>query len=166
MGSHMHPRKVYQVLFPFKRYFRCAQAQHFLVFCWLVVALIRDPGKSTLKGLGRICLPSSNTGRPCGWFGRGNGTPKRRRRRWPRPRSVRSRHRWTACCILSVIASLSKAGQQHPLGHTTRHSEHDPYTFGFEMVLLMALGPLSSRWPWCRSIPSVEGIRTSCSGRW
>ena len=52
MGSHMHPRKVYQVLFPFKRYFRCAQAQHFLVFCWLVVALIRDPGKSTLKGLG------------------------------------------------------------------------------------------------------------------
>jgi hypothetical protein len=31
-----------------------------------------------------------------------------------------------------------KRGQQHPLGHTTRHSEHDPYTFGFEMVLLIA----------------------------
>src|SRR6266487_4244234 len=44
------PRKVYQVLSPCKRHFRCAQAQHFLVFCWLVIALIRDPGKGTLKG--------------------------------------------------------------------------------------------------------------------
>lgn len=31
-----------------------------------------------------------------------------------------------------------KRGRKHPLGHTTRHSEHDPYTFGFEMVVLMA----------------------------
>ena len=31
-----------------------------------------------------------------------------------------------------------KRGRKHPLGHTTRHSEHDPYTFGFEMVLLIA----------------------------
>jgi hypothetical protein len=27
------------------------QAQHFLVFCWLVMALIRDPGQGSLKGL-------------------------------------------------------------------------------------------------------------------
>ena len=46
------PRKIYQVLYPCKRHFRCAQAQHFLVFCWLVIALIRDPGKGTIKGLG------------------------------------------------------------------------------------------------------------------
>ena len=52
MGSHMLPRKVYQVLYPFKRHFRCAQARHFLVFCWLVVALIRAPGKGTHKRLG------------------------------------------------------------------------------------------------------------------
>jgi hypothetical protein len=31
-----------------------------------------------------------------------------------------------------------KRGRKHPWGHTTRHSEHDPYTFGFEMLLLMA----------------------------
>jgi Transposase DDE domain len=33
-----------------------------------------------------------------------------------------------------------KRGRKHPLGHTTRHSEHEPYTFGFEMVLLIASG--------------------------
>jgi hypothetical protein len=29
-------------------------------------------------------------------------------------------------------------GRQHPWGHTTRHSAHDPDTFGFEMVLRLA----------------------------
>jgi hypothetical protein len=52
------PRKVYQVLYPFKRHFRCAQAQHFLVFCWLLIALIRDPGKGTFKGLQLYLLPT------------------------------------------------------------------------------------------------------------
>jgi hypothetical protein len=33
------PRTVYQVLYPCKQHFRCAQARHFLVFCWLLVAL-------------------------------------------------------------------------------------------------------------------------------
>jgi hypothetical protein len=56
-GRTCIPRKVYQVLFPFKRDFCCVQAQHFLVFWWLVVALIRDPGKGTLRGLGTY-LPS------------------------------------------------------------------------------------------------------------
>ena len=50
-GCTCIPSKVYQVLYPLKRHFRCAQAQHFLVFCWLLIALIRDPGKGTLKGL-------------------------------------------------------------------------------------------------------------------
>src|SRR5512132_1736448 len=50
-GHTCIPRKVYQVLYPCKRHFRCAQAHHFLVFCWLVVALIRASGKGTLKGL-------------------------------------------------------------------------------------------------------------------
>jgi hypothetical protein len=50
-GSTCIPRKVYQVLYPLKRHFRCTQGQHFLVFCWLLMALIRDPGKGTLKGL-------------------------------------------------------------------------------------------------------------------
>src|SRR4029453_15311751 len=50
-GSTCIPRKVYQGLYPLTRHFGCAQAQHFLVFCWLLMALIRDPGKGTLKGL-------------------------------------------------------------------------------------------------------------------
>ena len=50
-GSTRIPSKVYQVLYPFKRHFRCVQAPYFLVFCWLVMALIRAPGKGTLKGL-------------------------------------------------------------------------------------------------------------------
>ena len=45
------PRTVYDFLYPFKPLFRCAQARHFVIFCWLLVAIIRDPGAGTLKGL-------------------------------------------------------------------------------------------------------------------
>ena len=31
-----------------------------------------------------------------------------------------------------------KRGRQHPLGHVTRQSESSPYTFGFDMVVLVA----------------------------
>ena len=51
------PSKVSQGLYPLKRHFRCAQAQPFLVFCWLVMALTRDPGQGTLKGLGASLPP-------------------------------------------------------------------------------------------------------------
>ena len=46
------------MLYPLKRHFRCAQAQHFLIFCWLLIALIRDPGKGTLKGLQSYLPPT------------------------------------------------------------------------------------------------------------
>jgi len=133
------PRKIYQVLYPCKKHFRCAQAQHFLVFCWLVIALIRDPGKGTIKGLGAY-LPSK--------------LPY-----WTTLRMVRS-SQWDAAAVMTQMATTTlrtlpppadgvlyligdstlkdKRGRKHPLGHTTRHSEHDPYTFGFEMVLLIA----------------------------
>jgi hypothetical protein len=76
-GSTRIPSKVYQVLYPFKRHFRCVQAQHFLVFCWLVMALIRAPGKGTLKGL-RPYLPAKLPfGPPDAWCGRGNGMRRR-----------------------------------------------------------------------------------------
>ena len=45
------PRNVYDFLYPFKPLFRCSQARHFVIFCWLLVAIIRDPGAGTLKGL-------------------------------------------------------------------------------------------------------------------
>jgi hypothetical protein len=133
------PRKVYQVLYPCKRHFRCAQAQHFLVFCWLLIAVIRDPGKGTLKGLGAylpLKLPY-----------------------WTTLRMVRS-SQWDAIAVMTQMAAATlrtlpppadgvlyvigdstvkeKCGRKHPLGHTTRHGEHEPYTFGFEMVLVMA----------------------------
>ena len=133
------PRKIYQVLYPCKRHFRCAQAPHFLVFCWLVIALIRDPGKGTIKGLGAY-LPSQ--------------LPY-----WTTLRMVRS-SQWDAAAVMTQMATTTlrtlpppadgvlyligdstlkdKRGRKHPLGHTTRHSEHDPYTFGFAMVLLIA----------------------------
>jgi hypothetical protein len=44
-------KNVYNVLYKFKPIFCCAQARHFWVFCWLLIALILDSGKGTLKGL-------------------------------------------------------------------------------------------------------------------
>jgi hypothetical protein len=115
------------VLYPFKRDFPCAQAQHFLVFSWLVVALIRDPGKGTLKGLGPYLPPTLRYGTTL--------------------RMVRSGH-WDAPTLVSAMAAATlrvlpppadgirsligestlkeKRGRKHPLGHITRQSEHDP----------------------------------------
>jgi hypothetical protein len=138
-GRTCIPRTVYQVLYPFKKHFRCAQAQHFLVFCWLVVALTRAPGKGTLKGL-RPYLPST--------------LPY-----WTTVRMVRS-GQWDAQAVITDVAAATlrslppppdgvlyligdstlkpKRGCKHPLGHFTRHGEHEPYQFGFELVLLIA----------------------------
>ena len=45
------PRTVYDFLYPFTPLFRCSQARHVVIFGWLLVAIIRDPGVGTLKGL-------------------------------------------------------------------------------------------------------------------
>jgi hypothetical protein len=138
-GSTCIPRKVYQVLYPLKRHFRCAQGQHFLVCCWLLIALIRDPGKGTCKGLTPYLPPTLQY--------------------WTTLRMIRS-GQWEAEAVVCQMATATlralpppadgilhligdstlkeKRGRKHPLGHTTRHSEHDPYTFGFEIVLLIA----------------------------
>lgn len=138
-GSTCIPRKVYQVLYPLKRHFCCAQAHHFLVFCWLLMALIRDPGKGTLKGLKPYLPPALKY--------------------WTTMRMIRS-GQWQAEAVVCDLATATlralpppadrvlyligdstmkeKRGRKHPLGHTTRHSEHEPYRFGFEVVLLIA----------------------------
>jgi hypothetical protein len=135
------PSKVYQVLSPCKRHFRCAQAPHFLVFCWRIIALRRAPGTGTLKGLGAslpLKLPYGTT-----------------------LRMVRS-NQWDAAAVMTQVATATlrvrpppvdgvlyligdsplqeKRGRKHPLGRTTRHSEHAPYPFGCEMGLLIASG--------------------------
>lgn len=138
-GSTCIPRKVYHVLYPLKGHFGCAQAQHFLVFCWLVMALIRDPGKGTLKGLKPYLPPTLHY--------------------WTTVRMIRS-GQWDGEAVVCDLATATlralpppadgvlyligdstvkeKRGRKHPLGRTTRHSEHAPYTFGFEAVLLIA----------------------------
>jgi DDE family transposase len=138
-GCTCIPSKIYQVLYPLKRHFRCAQAQHFLVFCWLLMALIRDPGKGTLKGLRAYLPPTLHY--------------------WTTLRMLRA-GQWDAEAVVYDLATTTlralpppsngvlyligdstlkdKRGRKHPLGHTTRHGAHEPYTFGFEMVLLMA----------------------------
>jgi Transposase DDE domain len=138
-GSTCIPRRVYQVLYPLKRHFRCAQGQHFLVCCWLLMALMRDPGKGTCKGLTPYLPPTLQY--------------------WTTLRMIRS-GQWDAEAVVCQMATATlralpppadgilhligdstlkeKRGRKHPLGHTIRHSEHDPYTFGFEIVLLIA----------------------------
>jgi hypothetical protein len=127
------------VLYPFKRHFRCTQAQHFLVFCWVLIALIRDPGKGTLKVLTPYLPPALKY--------------------WTTVRMIRS-GQWDAEAVVCAMATATlrtlpppsdgilyligdstlkeKRGRKHPLGPTTRHSDHKPYTFGFEIVLLVA----------------------------
>jgi hypothetical protein len=153
------PRKVYQVLDPCKRHFRCAQAQHFLVCCWLVMALVRDPGTGTLKGRGASLPPKLPY--------------------WTTLRMIRSRQ-WDANAVLEQMATAplralpppadgilslieestlqDKRGRKHPLGHTTRHSAHDPYRCGFEMVLRMA------RWDRLRIPIALAPIDPTCRG--
>jgi Transposase DDE domain len=158
-GSTCIPRKVYQVLYPLKRHFGCAQAQHFLVFCWLLMALTRDPGKGTLKGLKPYLPPTLKY--------------------WTTMRMIRS-GQWDVEAVVCALATATlralpppadgvlyligdstvkeKRGRKHPLGRTTRHSEHAPYTFGFEVVLLIA------SWDHVRVPVALALIDPTCRG--
>jgi hypothetical protein len=102
------------------------------------MALIRDPGKGTLKGL-KLYLPPT--------------LPY-----WTTLRMVRS-GQWDAQAVLTHMATATlralpppadgvlylsgdstlkpKRGRKHPVGHVTRHNNHDAYVFGFELVLLI-----------------------------
>jgi Transposase DDE domain len=133
------PTNVYNTLYKFKPLFRCVQARHFSVFCWLLIALILDNGKGTLKEL-------------CGYL-----PPKLRY--WTLMRMVRS-GQWDDKVLVDEMSRdvlgwlpapadgvihlnadktrKDKRGRKHPLGLVTRDSKHAPYHFGFEMVLLIA----------------------------
>ena len=133
------PRTVYDFLYPLKPLFRCTQARHFVIFCWLLVAIIRDPGAGTLKGLCPYLPPHLSY--------------------WALIRMLRS-GKWDAQVVMTGIAEKvlrslppaadgklyligdtthkPKRGRKHPLGHVTRQSESASYTFGFAMVVLVA----------------------------
>jgi hypothetical protein len=126
-GSTGIPRKVYQVLSPLKSHCGCVQAPHFLVCCWLVMAWIRDPGKGPRKGR-KLSLPPTL-------------------QYWTTVRRIRA-GQWEAQAVGCALATATlralpppadgvldligdstlqaKRGRQHPLGHTTRHSEPAP----------------------------------------
>jgi hypothetical protein len=133
------PRNVYDFLYPFKPLFRCTQARHFVIFAWLLVAIIRDPGAGTLKGLCPYLPPHLSY--------------------WALIRMLRS-GKWDAQAIMNgmadkVLRSLPpaadgklyligdtthkpKRGKKHSLGHVTRQSSSSPHFFGFGMVVLVA----------------------------
>jgi Transposase DDE domain len=133
------PRNVYDFLYPFKPLFRCTQARHFMLFCWLVVAIIRDPGVGTLKS----ALPYVPAGlsywallrmvRSGQWDAQAvlKGMSKKVLRALPPPADGR-------LYLIGDTTLKAKRGRKHPLGLVTRQSASSPYTFGFGMVVLIA----------------------------
>lgn len=131
--------KVYDFLYQFKGHFRCRQGRHFLIFCWLLVMLTIDCGRGTIKSLSRIVPPHITY--------------------WAMMRMIRSG--WWDCDSLltemvgQVLPILpppadgtlyligdstkkGKRGEQHPLGRKLKTNDYAAYSFGFEMVLLIA----------------------------
>jgi hypothetical protein len=126
-GSTCIPRNVYQVLYPLKGHFCCVQAQHFLAFCWLLIALIRDPGKGILKGLKPYLPPTLKyrttvrliRSRPwdaeAAWCDMATAT----RRALPPPADG-------GVSLTGASTLQTKRGWKHPLDRTTCRSEHEP----------------------------------------
>jgi hypothetical protein len=153
------PTNVYNALYKFKPVFRCVQARHFSVFCWLLMALILDNGKGKLKDLCEYLPPKL--------------------RYWTLMRMVRS-GQWNAAVLVEKMSHdvlhwlpapedgvihlsadktrKDKRGRKHPLGLVTRESKHSPYHFGFELVLLIASWD-RFRIPICLAVmdPKIKG---------
>jgi Transposase DDE domain len=139
LGLTCVPPKVYEILFPFKRHFRCAQGRHFVLFCWLLVMLVIEQGKGTLKELSRL-MPQ-------------------RIKYWALMRMVRSGW-WDERALVTELSAevlrhlpppangtlhligdatlKGKRGRKHPAGRTCRVNEYARFCYGFEMVMLIA----------------------------
>jgi hypothetical protein len=133
------PRTVYDLLSPCTPLFRCAQARHFMLFCWLLVRIMRDPGVGTRKGGCPYVPPPLSYGalirmlRAGTWDAHAIMTGMA-------DQVVRSLPP-AANGTLSLIGDTThqpKRGRQHPLGQVTRQSDSSPYPFGFDMVVLGA----------------------------
>ena len=121
------PSTLTNVLYKCKPIFRCAQAHHFWVFCWLLIALILASGKGTLKGVCQYLPPKLKY--------------------WTLMRLGRS-GQWEADILVNRMAHevlrylpppadgvihlsgdaprKDKRGQKHPLGFFRRASDHTP----------------------------------------
>jgi hypothetical protein len=130
------PRTVYDFLSPCKPLFRCAHARHCVIFCWLLVGLLRDPGAGTLQGVCPYLPP------PLSY--------------WALIRMLRS-GTWDAQAVRTGMADKvlralppaadgkrslrgdpthkPKRGRPHPWGQVPRHRASAPYPFGCDMVV-------------------------------
>lgn len=139
LGLTCVPPKVYEILFPFKHHFRCPQGRHFVLFCWLLVMLVINQGKGTLKELSRL-MPQ-------------------RIKYWALMRLVRSGW-WDERALVTELSAdalrhlpppadgtlhligdatlKGKRGRKHPVGRTCRINEYARFCYGFEMIVLVA----------------------------
>jgi len=139
IGITVITENLYEILYQFKGCFRCKHSRHFVLFCWLIMMLIIDQGKGKIKGLSRM-MPG-------------------RIKYWSLMRMIRS-GQWDAQGLLEEMVEQvvqwlpprsdrvvylvgdatikGKRGKKHPLGRKLRINDHSGYTFGFEMVVLIA----------------------------
>ena len=139
LGLTCVPPKVYEILFPFKPLFRCAQGRHFVLFCWLLTMLLLDQGRGTIKEVARL-MPE-------------------RIKYWALMRMVRSGW-WDERALVTELSAevlrhlpppadgtlhligdatlKGKRGEKHPLGRKCRVNEYARFCYGFEMVMLVA----------------------------
>jgi hypothetical protein len=133
------PEKVYDFLFRFKPYFRCVQTSHFVLFCWLLVALCLESGKGSIKGLMRH-LPERITYWSLMRFVR-SGLWNERDLLEAMGFDVLSFLPPSMDSVIYLVGDLTlkgKRGDLNPLGRKARVNEHSRYCFGFEVLLLIA----------------------------
>ena len=132
------PRSVSNRLAPYRASFPCTQAQHFNIWCWLLVGLILS-GSGQIKALTRY-MPN-------------------RLAYWTTLRMIRAKV-WDEQALLNLmVADLlyslpppkdgvlhlipdatrkQKTGEKQPLAYTTKVGKFEPYLFGHSVLLMIA----------------------------
>lgn len=132
------PQGVANRLAPYRACFKCTQAQHFNIWCWLLVSLIVSTS-GQLTALTR-CMPH-------------------RLAYWTTLRLIRSKV-WDEQALIELLVGevlhtlppppdgvlhlildttrKEKTGEKQPLAYTTRTGKFEPYRFGHSVVLLLA----------------------------
>ena len=132
------PRLVSNRLSPYRTSFKCTQAQHFNIWCWLLVSLIIS-GSGRVKALTRL-MPYHLA-------------------YWTTLRMIRSKV-WQEqallelmvddllCClpapkddVLHLIPDTTrkeKTGEKQPLAYTTKVGKFEPFLFGHSVLLMIA----------------------------
>lgn len=132
------PQRVSNRLAPYRALFNCSQAQHFNIWCWLLVTLV-IASSGQVKALTRH-MP---------W----------RLAYWTTLRMIRSKV-WDEQALIELMVGdvldtlpppkdsklhliidttrKEKTGQKQPLAFTTRMGKFEPYLFGHSVVLLIA----------------------------